>query len=92
MGRETDCVLTAIAVISNSCPLPILYSEGLCLHCLPHDLPSKTHRREGERAREAGRERGRERGEGREGEDIKKKRKSETEHWTVEKEIAKKCK
>lgn len=37
VGRETDCVLTAIAVISNSCPLPILHSEGLCLLCLPRD-------------------------------------------------------
>lgn len=42
VGRETYCVLTAIAVIANSCPLPILYSEGLCLLCLPRDLPSKT--------------------------------------------------
>lgn len=30
--------------------------------------------------------------EGREGEDVKKREKSEIEHWTVEKEIAKKCK
>lgn len=51
VGRETDCILTAIAVISNSCPILILHSEGLCLRCLPCDLPSKTYWRERERER-----------------------------------------
>lgn len=91
VGRETDCVLTAIAVISNSCLLPILYSEGLCLHCLPHDLPSKTFWRDRERVRGGRGGWRRVRG----GWKDKKKRdrererwgeKRETDHWTVEKE------
>ncbi len=46
VGRQTDWALAAIAVISNSCPLPIELFTQTCLHCAARPFPEDPTERE----------------------------------------------